>query len=52
MLFLEEHKNGLFIGFNNFHYDDIVMRLILAGKNPFEANNFDVKDINGKPLTA
>lgn len=36
----EEHKSDIWVGFNNHHYDDYILKGILCGMNPKEINDF------------
>ena len=38
--YYEAHKNEIWIGYNNNHYDQYVMKAILCGFNPKEVNDF------------
>lgn len=38
--FFDEHKNYIFVGFNNREYDNYIIQAILAGYNPWEVNDF------------
>lgn len=37
--FINSHSDHFFIGFNNYHYDDIICHKIIEGENPYEINN-------------
>ena len=37
--FINRHSDHFFIGFNNYHYDDIICHKIIEGENPYEINN-------------
>ncbi|MDO5361953.1 MAG: hypothetical protein Q4F03_04805 [Eubacteriales bacterium] len=37
--FYEKHKNDIWIGFNNHHYDDYILKGILCDMNPKEIND-------------
>lgn len=38
--YYEAHKNEIWIGYNNNHYDQYIMKAILCGFNPKEVNDF------------
>lgn len=38
--YYEEHKNGIWIGYNNNHYDQFILKAILCGFNPKHVNDF------------
>lgn len=38
--YYEEHKNGIWIGYNNKHYDQFILKAILCGFNPKHVNDF------------
>ena len=38
--FYQEHKSNIWVGFNNHHYDDYILKGILCGLNPKEINDF------------
>ena len=38
--FYQEHKSDIWVGFNNHHYDDYILKGILCGFNPKEINDF------------
>lgn len=42
--YYEEHKNEIWIGYNNNHYDQWIMKAILCGFNPKEVNDFIIND--------
>ena len=41
--FYEKHKEDIFIGHNNWYYDDIIMEAIVNGKDPYAVNNQIIK---------
>ena len=45
--FYSEHVSAIWAGFNNVHYDQWIMKAILADFNPKEVNDYIIKD--GKP---
>lgn len=45
--FINRHNKDIFVGFNNYHYDDVVVAGILLGKNPYEIST---KLINGEKM--
>ena len=46
--FYQKHKKDIWVGFNNHHYDDYILKGILCGFNPKEINDFIiVKDEPG-----
>lgn len=38
--YYEAHKNEIWVGYNNNHYDQYIMKAILCGFNPKEVNDF------------
>lgn len=38
--FYQKHKSNIWVGFNNHHYDDYILKGILCGLNPKEINDF------------
>lgn len=38
--FYESHKDDIFVGYNSRHYDQYILKAILAGFNPKEVNDF------------
>lgn len=36
--FWESHQKSMFIGYNNKHYDDNIMKTIIAGQNPYSVS--------------
>ena len=38
--YYEEHKNGIWIGYNNNHYDQFILKAILCDYNPKHVNDF------------
>ena len=38
--FYQEHKSDIWVGFNNHHYDDYILKGILCGFNPKEINDY------------
>lgn len=44
--FYNEHKNDLFIGFNNKHYDDFIYKGILVGADPYYISKVIIKEDN------
>ncbi len=38
--YYEQHKNEIWIGYNNNHYDQYIMKAILCGFNPKEVNDY------------
>lgn len=38
--FYDEHKSDIWVGFNNHHYDDYILKGILCGFDPYDINNF------------
>lgn len=45
--FYEDHKNDIWVGFNSRHYDQYVLKGILAGFNPKDINDWII--VEGKP---
>lgn len=37
--FVTGHSDYYFVGFNNYHYDDVICHRIIDGDNPYEINN-------------
>ena len=42
--FYESHKNDIYVGFNNKHYDQYIFKGIIAGFNPKEVNDWIIRD--------
>ena len=42
--YYEAHKNEIWVGYNNNHYDQYIMKAILCDFNPKEVNDFIIKD--------
>lgn len=42
--FLNEHNKDILVGFNNYHYDDIVVAGAILGKNPYEISKSIIVD--------
>lgn len=42
--YYEAHKNEIWIGYNNNHYDQYIMKAILCGFNPKEVNDFIIAE--------
>lgn len=42
--YYELHKNEIWVGYNNNHYDQYIMKAILCDFNPKEVNDFIIKD--------
>lgn len=42
--FFTQHKNNIFVGFNNRHYDDFIFKAILSGINPKVVNDWIITD--------
>ena len=42
--FFNQHKNDIFVGFNNRHYDDFIMKAVLSGINPKVVNDWIITD--------
>ena len=42
--FFNQHKNDIFVGFNNRHYDDFILKAILSGVNPKVVNDWIITD--------
>ena len=42
--FFNQHKNDIFVGFNNRHYDDFIMKAVLSGVNPKVVNDWIITD--------
>ena len=42
--FFNQHKSDIFVGFNNRHYDDYILRAILSGINPKVVNDWIITD--------
>ena len=40
----ELHKNDIWVGYNNMHYDQYIMKAILLDMNPKTVNDFIIKD--------
>ena len=38
--FYEKHKNDIWVGFNNNHYDQYIMKAILCGLDPKKVNDY------------
>ena len=38
-MFLDENLNKIFVGFNNYNYDDMILGAILLNKDPFEISS-------------
>ncbi len=36
--YIEAHKRDILVGFNNYHYDNIVLASMLMGRNPYETS--------------
>lgn len=45
--FINRHNKDILVGFNNYHYDDVVVAGILLDKNPYEIST---KLINGEKM--
>ena len=43
-LYFEQHKNEVWVGYNNKHYDQYIMKSILCGFNPKKVNDFIIKE--------
>ena len=43
-LYFEQHKNEVWVGYNNKHYDQYIMKAILCGFNPKKVNDFIIKE--------
>lgn len=41
--FYLEHQSDIWVGFNNHHYDDYILKTILCGLNPKECNDFIIE---------
>ena len=44
--FISSHSDYYFIGFNNYHYDDIICHKILEGENPYKYNELIINGNN------
>lgn len=42
--FFSQHKNDIFVGFNNKHYDDYIMKAILSGISPKKMNDWIIEE--------
>ena len=42
--FFNQHKNDIFVGFNNRHYDDYIMKAVLLNINPKVVNDWIIND--------
>lgn len=42
--FFNQHKNDIFVGFNNRHYDDFILKAVLSGINPKVVNDWIITD--------
>ena len=42
--FFNQHKNDIFVGFNNRHYDDYIMKAVLSDINPKVVNDWIIAD--------
>lgn len=42
--FFNQHKNSIFVGFNNRHYDDYILKAILSDINPKVVNDWIIRD--------
>ena len=42
--FYESHKNDLFIGYNNKHYDDVILKTILNDQNPYSVSKLIIDE--------
>ena len=42
--YYELHKNEIWIGYNNNHYDQYIMKAILCGFNPKEVNDYIIAE--------
>lgn len=42
--YFEKHKNEIWIGYNNNHYDQYIMKAILCGFDPKKVNDFIIAD--------
>lgn len=42
--FFNQHKNDIFVGFNNRHYDDYIMKAVLSDINPKVVNDWIITD--------
>lgn len=42
--FFNQHKNDIFVGFNNRHYDDYILKAILSDINPKVVNDWIITD--------
>lgn len=36
--YIEKHQGDIFVGFNNYHYDDKIMAAMLMGRDPYETS--------------
>ena len=43
-LYFEQHKNEVWVGYNNKHYDQYIMKAILCGFNTKKVNDFIIKE--------
>lgn len=42
--YYDAHKNQIWVGYNNNHYDQYIMKAILCGFNPKEVNDFIIRE--------
>lgn len=42
--YYDAHKNQIWVGYNNNHYDQYILKAILCGFNPKEVNDFIIKE--------
>lgn len=42
--FFEDHKNDMFIGYNNKHYDDLIMEAIISDVDPYQVSKAILAD--------
>lgn len=42
--FITSHSSYYFVGFNNYHYDDVICHKIIDGENAYEINNLIIKE--------
>lgn len=43
-LYYEQHKNEIWVGYNNKHYDQYIMKAILCGFDPKPVNDYIIKE--------
>ncbi len=41
--YIEKHKKNIFVGFNNYGYDNYILVAILLNKNPYEISELIIK---------